>query len=147
VTALCTRSATVGDYLAPGVSPDGGGRAALKANLAVARHFIGDRLRPAPADTPASIAPGTGAVVRIDGHRCAVYRDDADQLHAVSAVCTHLGCFVAFNDVERTWDCPCHGSRFSTDGTVLHGPAAKPLPPRKIPADNDVGYRAPPTHS
>jgi glycine/D-amino acid oxidase-like deaminating enzyme/nitrite reductase/ring-hydroxylating ferredoxin subunit len=103
----------------------------VKANLAVAGHFVGDRLRPTHVDSTDDVANGTGAIVRIDGERCAVYRDDAGQLRAVSATCTHLGCTVAFNDAERTWDCPCHGSRFDTDGAVLHGPATKPLAPRQ----------------
>ncbi len=104
----------------------------LKANLAVARHFVGDRLRRSHLDSPADLAPGTGAVMRVGGHRCAVYRDDDGLMHSVSATCTHLGCLVAFNDAERTWDCPCHGSRFATDGTVLNGPATRPLPPREL---------------
>jgi Rieske Fe-S protein len=57
----------------------------------------------------------------------AVYRDEENGLHACSAVCTHMGCLVKFNDVERTWDCPCHGSRFDVGGTVLDGPATKAL--------------------
>jgi Rieske Fe-S protein len=61
-----------------------------------------------------------------------VYRDEAGTLHAVSATCTHLGCIVAFNDAERAWECPCHGSRFAVDGSVLHGPATKPLEPRDL---------------
>jgi glycine/D-amino acid oxidase-like deaminating enzyme/nitrite reductase/ring-hydroxylating ferredoxin subunit len=105
----------------------------LKANLAVARHFVGDRLRRSThADSPASIAPGSGAIVRIQGERCAVYRDESGQLYAVSAVCTHLGCIVAFNDAEHSWDCPCHGSRFTPDGTVIHGPATRPLEQRRL---------------
>jgi nitrite reductase/ring-hydroxylating ferredoxin subunit len=105
----------------------------VAANVSVARHFLGDRLRPpSHADSPADLAPGTGAVIRVHGERCAVYRDDDGQLTAVSAVCTHLGCVVAFNDVERTWDCPCHGSRFGTDGAVRHGPATRPLEPRDL---------------
>ncbi|MGW4465057.1 FAD-dependent oxidoreductase [Micromonospora sp. NPDC004704] len=105
----------------------------LKANIAVARRFVGDRIRPAThADSPADIAPGSGAIVRISGERCAAYRDDTGNLHAVSATCTHLGCLVAFNDVEKTWDCPCHGSRFGTDGTVIQGPATEPLPAREL---------------
>jgi Rieske Fe-S protein len=59
-----------------------------------------------------------------------VYRDEDGQLHAVSARCTHLGCLVAFNAAERTWECPCHGSRFDVDGKVLQGPAVRPLDPR-----------------
>lgn len=104
----------------------------LKANVAVARRFVGDRIRPTThADSTADIAPGGGAIVRISGERCAAYRDDAGNLHTVSAACTHLGCLVAFNDVEKTWDCPCHGSRFGTDGAVIQGPATKPLRPRE----------------
>lgn len=94
----------------------------------VARHFIGDRLhRP---ESPDDVAPGEGAIVRIGSERCAVYRDDDGRAHAVSARCTHLGCLVAFNAAERAWECPCHGSRFDTDGTVIQGPATRPLPPR-----------------
>jgi glycine/D-amino acid oxidase-like deaminating enzyme/nitrite reductase/ring-hydroxylating ferredoxin subunit len=99
----------------------------LKANISVAQHFIGDRLRPSHLDSPDDLPAGTGAVMRIGGQRSAVYRDDSGDLHAVSATCTHLGCTVAFNDAEKTWDCPCHGSRFDPDGTVLHGPATSPL--------------------
>jgi Rieske Fe-S protein len=57
----------------------------------------------------------------------AVYRDDAGSMHARSAVCTHLGCHVRWNREERSWDCPCHGSRFDVDGAVLNGPATKGL--------------------
>jgi glycine/D-amino acid oxidase-like deaminating enzyme/nitrite reductase/ring-hydroxylating ferredoxin subunit len=73
------------------------------------------------------IAAGTGAVVRDGMHKLAVYRDQQGELHAVSAKCTHLGCVVHWNSAERSWDCPCHGSRFDTDGAVLHGPAATAL--------------------
>ncbi|MDP9611845.1 FAD-dependent oxidoreductase [Streptomyces demainii] len=93
----------------------------------VGRHFIGDRLGTAHTGPVDRIAPGTGAVVRLDGRRCAVYRDEEGTVHAVSATCTHLGCVVAFNAAERAWECPCHGSRFGTDGRVLQGPANRPL--------------------
>ncbi len=59
--------------------------------------------------------------------RVAAYRDEGGALHTVSAVCTHLGCVVGWNNAERSWDCPCHGSRFDPDGGVLQGPAGKPL--------------------
>ncbi|MXM66464.1 FAD-dependent oxidoreductase [Streptomyces sp. HUCO-GS316] len=102
----------------------------LKNQAEVALHFVGDRLRPAPPVD--ALPPGEGAVVRVDGHRLAVYRDDDGALHAVSPRCTHLGCLVAFNSVERAWECPCHGSRFDTDGKVVQGPATRPLERRDI---------------
>jgi Rieske Fe-S protein len=105
------------------------GRELIKSNLTVAGHFIGDRLRSSHVDSVDDIAPGSGAVLRVGGERCAVYRDDFGALRAVSARCTHLGCIVHFNDAERSWDCPCHGSRFDTDGSVLQGPAVEPLEP------------------
>lgn len=94
---------------------------------------MGDRLRGSRADSVDDIAVGAGAVLRVDGERCAVFRDDAGALHAVSARCTHLGCLVHSNDAERAWECPCHGSRFAVDGSVLQGPANKPLERRDLP--------------
>ncbi|MFH8976538.1 FAD-dependent oxidoreductase [Streptomyces sp. NPDC017890] len=102
----------------------------LKTQAEVARHFVGDRLRPAPPVD--ALPPGEGAVVRAGGDRLAVYRDEAGALHAVSPRCTHLGCLVSFNAAERAWECPCHGSRFGTDGKVIEGPATKPLEQRDI---------------
>ncbi|WP_369180330.1 FAD-dependent oxidoreductase [Streptomyces mutabilis] len=102
----------------------------LKTQAEVARHFVGDRLRPAPPVD--ALPPGEGALVRVGGDRLAVYRDEAGALHAVSSRCTHLGCLVSFNAAERAWECPCHGSRFDTDGKVIQGPATKPLERRDI---------------
>jgi glycine/D-amino acid oxidase-like deaminating enzyme/nitrite reductase/ring-hydroxylating ferredoxin subunit len=108
----------------------------IKANVEVARRFIGDRLRPTThADSPDSLAPGQGAIIQVAGRRRAVYRDTDGKLHALSARCTHLGCIVAFNDAEKSWDCPCHGSRFGVDGDVLNGPATVPLKPQPIEDD------------
>ncbi|MEU1984767.1 FAD-dependent oxidoreductase [Nocardia sp. NPDC019395] len=108
----------------------------LKSGLEVGRHLIGDRLAPGSfVDSAEDLAPGSGAVMRKSGRRSAVYRDRAGRLHAVSAVCTHLGCLVAFNDAETSWDCPCHGSRFDIDGAVLEGPATTPL--RSIETDEE----------
>jgi glycine/D-amino acid oxidase-like deaminating enzyme/nitrite reductase/ring-hydroxylating ferredoxin subunit len=105
----------------------------LKANAAVARHFVGDRLRPpSHADSVDDIKPGGGAVIRRRGHRLAVHRDENGDLHSVSATCSHLGCTVLFNDAEHSWDCPCHGSRFTIDGAVIHGPATTPLKQRPL---------------
>ncbi|MEV0221812.1 FAD-dependent oxidoreductase [Streptomyces sp. NPDC050704] len=102
----------------------------LKHQAQVARHFVGDRLSASTGGSVDDIAPGDGAVVRVGGHRCAVYRDEDGEVHAVSARCTHLGCLVAFNRAERAWECPCHGSRFDPDGKIVQGPATRPLEQR-----------------
>ena len=70
---------------------------------------------------------GEARVVRDGLGKTGVYRDEQGELHAVSLRCTHLGCLVRFNAAERSWDCPCHGSRFDVDGAVLEGPAVHPL--------------------
>jgi glycine/D-amino acid oxidase-like deaminating enzyme/nitrite reductase/ring-hydroxylating ferredoxin subunit len=87
-------------------------------------HLGGDRLKRGSAD---ALGPGEGAIVRSGLGQHAAYRDEAGRLHELSARCTHLGCIVAFNDSAKTWDCPCHGSRFALDGPVLEGPAVNPL--------------------
>ncbi|MFI6088566.1 FAD-dependent oxidoreductase [Streptomyces sp. NPDC051218] len=109
----------------------------LTAQAKVAKHFVGDRLATGHVDSVAEIAPGSGAVVRVDGERCAVYRDPDGTTHAVSARCTHLGCLVAFNEAETSWECPCHGSRFDVEGAVLQGPAVRPLEGVRLHADQD----------
>jgi glycine/D-amino acid oxidase-like deaminating enzyme/nitrite reductase/ring-hydroxylating ferredoxin subunit len=104
----------------------------LRLGATVAGHFVGDRVRTSHADSADDVPPGGGAVVRVQGERCAVHRDETGALHAVSARCTHLGCIVAFNEAERAWECPCHGSRFDIDGSVIQGPANRPLERREI---------------
>jgi len=74
-------------------------------------------------DSVADLSNNDARVVELDGKKIAVYRDDTGALHAVSAVCTHMGCIVSWNNAEKTWDCPCHGSRFDADGQVVHPPA------------------------
>lgn len=78
--------------------------------------------RAAPADAD------EGKIVDVGGRAAGLYRSDG-QVRAVSVVCTHMGCLVGWNPVDRTWDCPCHGSRFAEDGRVVHGPATEPLDP------------------
>jgi glycine/D-amino acid oxidase-like deaminating enzyme/nitrite reductase/ring-hydroxylating ferredoxin subunit len=102
----------------------------LKENVDVGRELVGGMLRPSLTGMD-DLGPGEAGVFLKAGGRTAAYRDDAGQLHAVSARCTHLGCTVRWNDAEKSWDCPCHGSRFGTDGSVLHGPAVHPLEKRE----------------
>ncbi|WP_339253716.1 FAD-dependent oxidoreductase [Sporosarcina sp. FSL W8-0480] len=80
-----------------------------------------------PDRKPDELAKGEGAVVTLDGHRKGAYRDDDGKLHIVDTTCTHIGCEVEWNNGDKTWDCPCHGSRFKFTGEVIEGPAEKPL--------------------
>lgn len=101
----------------------------VKENANVARHWFGDRLARTGAPTTEAVAPGEGAIVGVRGERVAVYRDDENRLHTLSPVCTHLACYVGWNSAEKSWDCPCHGSRFTGEGTVIQGPAVRDLAP------------------
>jgi glycine/D-amino acid oxidase-like deaminating enzyme/nitrite reductase/ring-hydroxylating ferredoxin subunit len=103
-----------------------------KENLDAATHLVGDRLGTSEVSSLAAIEPGHGALVRSGREKIAVYRDPQGDYHARSAVCTHLGCLVQWNRSARTWDCPCHGSRFSPHGTVVNGPAVEDLAPAEL---------------
>lgn len=93
----------------------------------------GDWARAGEVRSPAEIAAGEGAVLGQGRHKLAVYRDESGALHTLSARCTHLGCVVHWNAAEKSWDCPCHGSRFAIDGEVLHGPAPSALEAAGLP--------------
>jgi glycine/D-amino acid oxidase-like deaminating enzyme/nitrite reductase/ring-hydroxylating ferredoxin subunit len=101
-------------------------RSALGHNLHVARRFVGDRLGTVSTSL-GTLDPGDGAVVRTDAGDVAVHVDRQGDLHAVSAVCTHLGCVVRWEAAANSWACPCHGSRFTPDGEVIEGPATENL--------------------
>jgi glycine/D-amino acid oxidase-like deaminating enzyme/nitrite reductase/ring-hydroxylating ferredoxin subunit len=114
----------------------------LKEAAKDARHFVGDRLnRGADAGLEALEPGGDGRLLRVDGELVAASRDADGTVRALSPVCTHLGCRVGWNRAERSWDCPCHGSRFAPDGEVLEGPAVKGLAPK------GVGVRTAPARS
>ncbi len=98
----------------------------LKENANVALRYA-DWVLPGDEVSTEEIPPGEGAIVRDGLKKLAIYRDPYGALHQFSAVCPHLGCIVQWNSVERTWDCPCHGSRFDKLGTVINGPANKGL--------------------
>jgi glycine/D-amino acid oxidase-like deaminating enzyme/nitrite reductase/ring-hydroxylating ferredoxin subunit len=104
----------------------------VKENVNVAKRFFGDRLATARPRPVSELAPGEGDIVQVDGEKVAAYRRDDGTIEAVSAVCTHLGCQVAWNPAETSWDCPCHGSRFAPDGSILQGPAVDGLEPRPL---------------
>jgi nitrite reductase/ring-hydroxylating ferredoxin subunit len=105
IPALVKEQATVGWELVSGVVPG---------------HTAGEL-------DPGTLAPGEGAVAKLSGRERAVSRAEDGTLHVVGARCTHLGCLVSYNGPEQTWECGCHGSRFAQDGTVLSGPATRPL--------------------
>jgi len=103
-------------------------------NVDFPKHLVSDRLHRPGREGLATIAPGEGRVLTLDGNRYAVYRNANGELSAVSPVCTHLGCLVHWNSGETSWDCPCHGSRFDPHGRVLNGPAVAALPAVPLPA-------------
>jgi glycine/D-amino acid oxidase-like deaminating enzyme/nitrite reductase/ring-hydroxylating ferredoxin subunit len=100
----------------------------LQENLNVAAQYR-DHVTGGDWESADAIPPGSGGIVREGLHKVAVFRDDDGDLHRCSAVCPHLKCIVHWNSVERTWDCPCHGSRFDAMGKVLSGPAISDLEP------------------
>jgi glycine/D-amino acid oxidase-like deaminating enzyme/nitrite reductase/ring-hydroxylating ferredoxin subunit len=115
------------------IKPLAGAGEFVKGNAEVASHLVGGYLARKP-DSFDALDAGEAAILKIDGDNVAGYRDEGGRLHAVSAVCTHMGCIVGWNENDRTWDCPCHGSRFALDGEVIHGPAVKALAPHQSTA-------------
>ncbi len=109
-----------------------GGWDYLKENSDYPYYMLKDHLRFADREGMEGVRPGEGKILNIDGERVAVSRDDAGNLAAVSSTCTHMGCLVHWNSLEKTWDCPCHGSRFKATGEVLAGPAETALEPKPI---------------
>jgi Rieske Fe-S protein len=113
------------------VKPLAEGPRFLTENSRVGMRFFVDRLVARGTRDISDLATGEGGIVSSGGRKVAGYRDDDGVLHAVSTRCTHLGCQVAWNAAERSWDCPCHGSRLTPDGEILDGPATKPLTTRR----------------
>jgi glycine/D-amino acid oxidase-like deaminating enzyme/nitrite reductase/ring-hydroxylating ferredoxin subunit len=105
----------------------------LKENTDYPYYMIRDRLAGPEARTRRELGRGQGKILEIDGQRLAAWRSDAGAVTLLSPVCTHMGCLVGWNAAEATWDCPCHGSRFTPTGEVLSGPAESPLEKRSMP--------------
>jgi glycine/D-amino acid oxidase-like deaminating enzyme/nitrite reductase/ring-hydroxylating ferredoxin subunit len=107
-----------------------------KENGRVAQRFFGDRIRRYGGEPEIRrLERREGTVARIAGRMHAFYRDDAGELHVLSPRCTHLGCIVGWNGADRMWECPCHGSCFAGDGTLLEGPATLDLKRQPIPEE------------
>jgi glycine/D-amino acid oxidase-like deaminating enzyme/nitrite reductase/ring-hydroxylating ferredoxin subunit len=97
------------------------------AELAKSNAPFGQWVTPGEVSSVSEIPPGEGGILRRGLHKIAVYRDPMGAVIELSAVCRHLGCIVEWNTSEKTWDCPCHGSRYAPDGRVLNGPARTDL--------------------
>lgn len=109
------------------VKPWAAVRSYLSENVDYPTHLISDRLTPAEEPSMTAIRENEGALVRVGGKKVAAYRDPVGQMHLLSPVCPHLGCYVHWNEAEKSWDCPCHGSRFDPMGKLINGPAVSDL--------------------
>ncbi len=105
----------------------------LRENKDYPYYYLRDRLAHAEADSLDHLQMNEGKILCLDGKKVAAYRDENGKVSTCSPVCTHLGCIVHWNEAEKTWDCPCHGSRFKPTGEVMSGPAEEPLEKMKIP--------------
>jgi Rieske Fe-S protein len=112
----------------PSRKPLGNLKDYVKENLNVAVQYT-DWLTAGDVKAAEEIPMGEGAIIRDNLRKIAVYRDESGESHPRSAICPHLGCIVGWNKTEKTWDCPCHGSRFDKFGKVTNGPAATDLAP------------------
>ena len=109
------------------LKPVAGFSSFIKHNVDVVKQFVGKWFDKEKLEEFVELAPGEGKVVKYEGEKIALYKDEHGELHAVDPICTHLKCQVSWNNAEKSWDCACHGSRFSYDGKVLTGPADREL--------------------
>jgi glycine/D-amino acid oxidase-like deaminating enzyme/nitrite reductase/ring-hydroxylating ferredoxin subunit len=121
-------------------TPRQSARELIGAGLGVAKTWLQDQVSSAPRLDLDALNPGEGRVVQLGDKKVAVSRDPQGTLHAVSAECSHLGCVLGWNSGMATWDCPCHGSIFTADGVVVHGPAVKDL--EQVPLTGQAGAKA-----
>ena len=109
------------------IKPVAGFKSFVKENVDVVAQFAGKWLAVSKMEELTELARGEAKVVKHEGEKIALYKDDTGRLHAVNPTCPHVKCAVAWNSAEKSWDCPCHGSRFSADGELLTGPARSDL--------------------
>lgn len=116
------------ELFSPGrVKPVAGFANFVKENADVVKEFVARRISTEKIAVLSELAHGEGRVVKYEGETLALYKDEGGALHALNPVCTHAKCVVAWNGAEKTWDCPCHGARYSVNGDVLTGPARRGL--------------------
>ncbi len=116
-------------YKVDRIRPKAGAIEFIEEGVNTAKQYAKDILGLSYEKELNSLPKGEGKVVKIDGEKVAVYHSPEGKLIKVSGECTHMKCVVNWNNAEKTWDCPCHASRFKPDGTVIEGPAFNPLPP------------------
>lgn len=122
---ICYRESKYEDIFNPSRKRDVLTTKVVTENMNVALRYIGGKLK--IGDDDLNIEEGEGKTVNVEGRRCGAYRDLDGKLYIVDITCTHLGCELTFNSAEKTWDCPCHASRFNYKGHVIQGPALKNL--------------------
>lgn len=111
----------------------GGVRSLVEEQISYIKNMVSGHFSDKKPKGFANIEKDSGQVVEINGRKVAVYKDETGKLIKLSPVCKHLGCIVDFNSAEKTWDCPCHGSRYTKEGAVINGPTQRPLTKLKIP--------------
>ena len=100
----------------------------IKEGMSFPQKFIGGRMKKS-TQALENLVNDQGAIVEINGQKIAAYKDSQGKVITLSPVCQHLGCLVGWNEADKTWDCPCHGSRYEADGRVKQGPTKKGLKP------------------
>lgn len=116
-----------GIFKASRIRPIKSAKKVTEENLNVVGQLLKDYVLKPEKENLSGVKPGTGGIIRLKGKRLAVFKEHSGEVKIVSAVCTHLGCIVHWNNVENSWDCPCHGSRFEISGEIIEGPATAPL--------------------
>jgi glycine/D-amino acid oxidase-like deaminating enzyme/nitrite reductase/ring-hydroxylating ferredoxin subunit len=124
---LGRENAWAGLYDSKRLDPRASAAKFVKENAAIGWRFFAQRLARGEKRSPEELNPGEGAILRVGGLKRAVYRDEQGIVHLLSPVCRHLWCYVEWNEAERSWDCPCHGSRYRGDGRVIQGPSVQDL--------------------
>lgn len=104
----------------------------IKNNLDVGMHWVTDRLKGIQDWSTDDVKPGEGKIITLKGEKVGVYKNEAGDVTVVNATCPHLACIVNWNSAEKSWDCPCHGGRFTCEGKVIQGPAVKDLEQKSV---------------